>query len=162
MSNTDLSPSTKTKRWPSGSTIAFLVIAFAIFQWSSLKELYYSLAGVQFPESSIEWQHDLDAALTTAQAQQKPVLLVFGAGWCPPCKKMKREIWPDIKVAEAVATGFVPVYVDVDDQSQSRVTSKYRISSIPAILVVDPTGQVVHQRSSMSASQTLEFLNDSL
>ena len=151
--------STKVKRWPSGWTIALLLIALVIFQSSSLKELYYSLAGVKFPESSIEWQPDLDTALTAAQAQKRPVLLVFGATWCPPCKKMKREVWPDAEVAKTVAAGFVPLYVDVDDQAQSKVTAKYQVSSIPAVLVLDSSGTVVRQRSSMSVPQTLAFLN---
>jgi thiol:disulfide interchange protein len=155
MSNSD---STPIKRWSSGWTIALLVLAVAVFQSASLKELYYSLAGVKFPESTIEWRHDLDTALTEAQAQQRPVLLVFGATWCPPCKKMKREVWPDAKVAEAVATGFVPVYVDVDDQAQAKVTAEYRVNSIPAVLVLDSTGTVNRQSSSMSISQTLAFL----
>ena len=155
MNNSD---STPIKRWPSGWTIALLVLVFAAFQSSSLKELYYSVAGVKFPESTIGWRHDLNTALTEAQAQQRPVLLVFGATWCPPCKKMKREVWPNAKVAETVAAGFVPVYVDVDDEAQSKVTANYRVSSIPAVLVLDSNGAVIHQRSSMSISQTQEFL----
>jgi protein disulfide-isomerase len=152
------SDSTPIKRWSSGWTIALLVLVFAAFQSSSLKELYYSVAGVKFPESTIEWRHDLNTALTEAQAQQRPVLLVFGATWCPPCKKMKREVWPDAKVAEAVTAGFVPVYVDVDDQAQAQVTGNYRVSSIPAVFILDSNGAVTHQRSSMSISQTQEFL----
>jgi thioredoxin 1 len=150
---------TSIKRWSSGWTIALLVLGLAVFQSSSLKELYYSLAGVKFPESTIEWRHDLDTALTEAQAQQRPILLVFGATWCPPCKTMKREVWPNAKVAEAVAADFVPVYVDVDDQAQSKVTAHYRVSSIPAVFVLDSNGTVTHERSSMSVSQTLEFLS---
>ncbi len=152
---------TPTKRWSSGWTIALLVLIFAVFQSNALKELYYSVAGIKFPESTIEWRHDLDSALTEAQAQQRPVLLVFGATWCPPCKKMKREVWPDSKVAEAVAGGFVPVYVDVDDQAQSKVTAQYRVNSIPNVLVLDSNGMVTHQRSSMTVPQTLEFLTAS-
>lgn len=152
------SDSTPVKRWSSGWTIALLVLVFALFQTSSLKELYYSVAGVKFPESTIEWRHDLEPALTEAQSQQRPVLLVFGATWCPPCKKMKREVWPDAKVAEAVAAGFVPVYVDIDDRAQSKVTAQYRVSSIPAVLVLNSNGVATHQRSTMSVSQTLEFL----
>ncbi|MDX1925500.1 MAG: thioredoxin family protein [Pirellulaceae bacterium] len=149
---------TSNKGWSSGWTIAVLVLVFAAFQSSSLKELYYSVAGVKFPESTIEWRHDLESALTEAQAQERPVLLVFGATWCPPCKKMKREVWPDAKVAEAVAAGFVPVYVDVDDEAQAQVAAHYRVSTIPAVLVLDSSGTVTQQRSLMSVSQTQEFL----
>ncbi len=159
MTNAEQNPSTQRNRWPGGWMIALLVIAFAVFQSSAVKELYYSFMGVQLPESSIPWQHDLDTALTAAQDQKRPVLLVFGATWCSPCKKMKREVWPDATVAETVQKGFVPMYVDVDDQTQSTVTARYQVSSIPAVMVLDSSGQIVRRRSSMSISQTLAFLN---
>ncbi len=148
----------QAKRWPSGWVIAALIFAVVLLQWSSLKELYYNVAGIELPESPIAWQHDLDAALTAAKTQQRPVLLVFGASWCPPCKKMKREVWPDPQVAELVESNFVPLYVDVDDRSQVDVSTRYGVSSIPAVFVLDSEGTATQKGSSMSVAATLAFL----
>jgi len=152
----------QAKRWPSGWVIAALIFAIVLLQWSSLKELYYNVAGIDAAESPIKWQHDLDAALISAKNKQRPVLLVFGASWCPPCKKMKRDVWPDPQVAEFVESNFVPLYVDVDDRSQAELSTRYSVSSIPAVFVLDSEGAAVDKRSSMSASATLAFLKSAL
>ncbi len=150
------------KRWPTSWVIAALITAVVLMQWSSLQELYYNVAGIEAPESSIKWQHDLDTALAAARTQQRPVLLVFGATWCPPCKKMKRDVWPDPQVAELVESKFVPLYVDVDDRSQAELSTRYSVSSIPAVFVLDAEGIAVNKGSSMSASATLAFLKSAL
>jgi thiol-disulfide isomerase/thioredoxin len=158
MSHIDGPPVGHKNRWPSGWTIALIIGAIALLQWSSLKELYYQIAGVQVPQSTIPWHHDLDAALVDSAKSDKPVLAVFGATWCPPCKAMKRDVWPNEQVAALVESRFVPLYVDVDDRTQSSITSRYQIRSIPAVLVLDSTGSTLRRSSSMSRGQTLQFL----
>ncbi len=148
--------------WPSKWVIAALIGGVVLLQWSSLKELYYSAAGIEAPESPIAWEHELDAALASAKAQQRPVLLVFGASWCPPCKKMKRDVWPDPEVAQLVESNFVPLYVDVDERSQANVSARYRVSSIPAVFILDAEGTEIQRSSSMSVSSTIAFLNAAL
>src|SRR5688572_15422495 len=36
---------------------------------------------------------DVDAAFAAAQASNKPVLLYWGAKWCPPCKQLKSAVF---------------------------------------------------------------------
>lgn len=136
--------------------LAIGTIAFV--QWPALKELYYNLSGAEFPAQTIPWQHDLDSAMKTANDENRPVLAVFGASWCPPCRAMKREVWPDEQISAAVEAGFVPLYVDVDDPTQSELVSQYRVGSIPAVLILDSDGNVVKKRNAMSVSATLAFL----
>jgi len=39
------------------------------------------------------WQHDIEAAKTEAQASNKAIFLYFsGSDWCAPCIKLKRDI----------------------------------------------------------------------
>jgi len=130
-------------------------------QWPALKEMYYNLAGVELPESTIQWHDSLDSAMSVAQAENRPILTVFGAGWCPPCRQMKREVWPDPKVSALVESSFVPLYVDVDDKSQAEIVAGYQIRGIPAVLVLDAQGQVEQRRNTMSRSETLKFLQES-
>ncbi len=41
-----------------------------------------------------EWQGSYAEALSGAQAQNKPILLVFaGSDWCAPCMKLDKEVW---------------------------------------------------------------------
>ena len=41
-----------------------------------------------------EWQGSFAEALSGAQVQDKPILLVFaGSDWCAPCIKLDKEVW---------------------------------------------------------------------
>lgn len=147
------------RRGLSGQWFWILLLgAIAFVQWPALKELYYELSGAEIPEQTIAWQHDLDSAMKTAHDEDRPILAVFGASWCPPCRSMKREVWPNAQVSAAVEAGFVPLYIDVDDGTQAEQVAQYQVSSIPAVLILDSDGNVVKKRNAMSVSATLEFL----
>ena len=143
------------RRWGWLLLLAVIVVS----QWSSIQELYYRAFGIEFPESTIAWHHDFESASQDAVSKSKPILAVFGASWCPPCRNMKRHVWPDTEVSRAVEERFVPLYIDVDDQTQQSIASRYQIQSIPAVLVVSADGNVLRKANSMSRAETLQFLN---
>lgn len=138
---------------------ALLVLGMMFLQGPMLKGVFYQAAGIKAPVSTIAWRKDFDAARVEAKANDKPLLLVFSASWCPPCTAMKHDVWPDAKVSEAVKNGFVPLHIDVDDHRNSDVVARYEIRGIPAVLIVDAQGKVLRQRSFMSRSETLKFLD---
>jgi thioredoxin 1 len=142
--------------WP----LVLLVAVIALLQWPALKELYYQSTVAEERESTIVWRHDYQQALAEAQQTGRPLLVVFSATWCPPCKVMKREVWPDAQVSELVEAGYIPLHVDVDEQSQSPVVSRYQVRSIPSIFVVGKDEQVMREGKSMSRTQLLRFLGN--
>jgi thiol:disulfide interchange protein len=144
------------RRIPWGTMLVMAAIAF--LQWPMLKGVYYRVAGIEAPASSIAWRADFEAATAEAKASDKPVLLVFSASWCPPCNAMKHDVWPDAAVSQLVNRGFVPLYVDVDDPANADVARRYGIRGIPTVLVIDASGDVVKQESYMSRSAALDFL----
>lgn len=135
-----------------------LIGAIAVLQWPALKDFYYQLSETDAPEQTIQWHHDLASAMAISNDEKKPILAVFGASWCPPCRLMKREVWPDPRVSTAVEAGFVPLYVDVDDQAQAELVSQYRVNGIPAVLLLDSNGKLIKERKTMSVSETIKFL----
>src|SRR5688572_33400380 len=72
------------------------------------------LAAVHADAPGIAWfKGDVDAAFKSAQASNKPVLLYWGAQWCPPCKQLKSAVFnrPDFIEKSKL---FVAVYLDGD------------------------------------------------
>ncbi len=149
----------KPQQRHNGTWIWLLLVAFvAYIQWPALKELYHQVAGTEFPKQTIQWQHELANALQLANQSEKPILVVFGASWCPPCRSMKREVWPNPQVSAAVSAACIPVYVDVDDRTQAEIVSQYQVSSIPTVLLLDANGVILRRESTMSVAETLGFL----
>ena len=133
-----------------------LIAVVVVVQWPMLKGSYYRAAEAAPPQTSIQWRTDLPSALLEAQRTGKAVLVDFSADWCPPCIVMKHDVWPDDGVEDAVAQSYIPVLIDVDNDST--VGERYGVRGIPTVLVLDARGQVVRRGSFLTASGMVKFL----
>ena len=69
--------------------------------------------------------------LLLAKEQKKPVIIDFVADWCGPCKKMDRELWKSKEFIKLNNYIFIEVDIDVN----SILSSRFRVSSIPRVIV---------------------------
>lgn len=90
----------------------------------------------------------LDDALTRAQTENKRVLLLFGANWCPYCKALHGLLETDPALREIVATSYVVVPIDVGASGRNRNTAlidRYEApvfkDGVPALVITDARGQ---------------------
>ena len=88
---------------------------------------------------------DINVALSSAQAQRKNVLVVFGANWCGDCRALEHKM-SEGSLAGHVDKRFVIVKVNVgrfdrntDLAAQMGVPLK---KGIPAVAVLSPDGEV--------------------
>jgi protein disulfide-isomerase len=137
---------------------ALLIGAIVYMQWPMLKGWYYKASAAEAPASAVTWRTGFDAALAESARTGKPVLVDFTASWCPPCKVMKHEVWPDAQVARAANEQYVPLLVDVDDPQNAEVAQRYGIRGIPTVLVLDAEGKVLRTGAYMSKGDMLDFL----
>src|SRR4029078_1922408 len=65
-------------------------------------------------------------------ARPQPVLVKFGADWCPPCRAME----PELDRVEAALQGKVAVVrINVDEHRE--LDGSYGVSSIPQVMLFD-------------------------
>jgi thiol-disulfide isomerase/thioredoxin len=89
----------------------------------------------------IAWHKDLRRASREAVAGRRPMLVVVGARWCGPCRKMHSETFPSPAVASRVNSQFIPVLLDADEQPDD--VRKLGVEAFPTVLVVSPEQKVI-------------------
>lgn len=79
-------------------------------------------------------------------------IIYLGADWCGPCKIFK----PTVQIVSQ-ELGLPVNYINVDHDVS--LTERYNIKSIPTILVLGASGEVLYQNSgTMSREQLLSVL----
>ncbi len=102
---------------------------------------------------------DLSYAEASKQAgvENKILLIDFTAEWCGPCKQMDRTSWVDESVVQWVATNAIAVQVDVDHDSATAM--KFKIDSMPTI-ILERNAKVLDRASGYkTAEELLDWLN---
>lgn len=99
------------------------------------------------PGEEIAWRHgDVDDALAEAKESGKPVLLYWGAVWCPPCNQLKSTLFKDpFFIAET--RNFVPVYLDGDTEGAQQWGERFGISGYPTVIVLRADGSEITRLS---------------
>ncbi len=136
---------------------AAAIVGLLVWRWPILKGYYYRLAHVEAPATSIPWRTDLTAALAEAKRTGRPVLVDFNASWCPPCLAMAHDTWTDARVAQAIASGVVPVQIDIDRDPTT--SDRYGVESIPTVLLLDADARVLKRAGFLPASGVLRFIS---
>jgi thiol-disulfide isomerase/thioredoxin len=105
----------------------------------------------------VTWKTSLQAAKQAAAVSGKPILLMFHASWCGPCRQMEETTFRDPKVVKLLQ-GMVCVKLDVDhDEATAR---SFGVNSIPRILVLPATGGAVPLMDSLGYREAEDFTTE--
>jgi protein disulfide-isomerase len=56
---------------------------------------------------------------------------------------MKREVFADNEVMEAIDEKFVRVEINIDEPNSQALVKQYNIGATPTTIFIDPTGKVI-------------------
>ncbi|MFY7974093.1 MAG: thioredoxin family protein [Rubrivivax sp.] len=97
------------------------------------------------PSSQVAWLSardpgDVDAAMARAKAARQPLLLYWGATWCPPCNRLKAQLFNRQDFA-ALTRGLVALHVDGDRPAAQKISARFGVSGYPTLLLLSSDGQ---------------------
>ncbi len=121
------SPATKARK---GLAVALTVVGITA-----------GVSGVLVPDRILEWRHDEKVAFADAKAEDKGVLIDFGASWCAPCKIIEK-VFGEKAVFTALNNDFIPLKFDVSDgtDTDEALQKRYQATTLPAVLFLDSDG----------------------
>jgi thiol-disulfide isomerase/thioredoxin len=96
------------------------------------------------PSTNVAWlpaaaDADVDRAFAQARAQNKPVLLYWGASWCPPCNQLKATLFNRQDFA-VQARSLVAVHVDGDRPGAQKLGQRFKVSGYPTLVLMKADG----------------------
>jgi thioredoxin-related protein len=115
------------------------------------------------PSTNVAWQDatsdaDIDKAFSTAKAQNKPVLLYWGAVWCPPCNQLKATLFNRQDFAEQ-SKSFVAVHLDGDAPGAQKLGTKFKVVGYPTLILFNPDRkEITRLPGEVDAAQVMKLL----
>ncbi len=101
--------------------------------------------------NKLNWQSNIDKAVTIAQKENKHVLVFFtGSNWCKWCVKLNKEVFNKKDFQKYAEDNLVLVSLDFprpDNQDDSikkyniEKATQYRISGFPTVIILDKNGK---------------------
>jgi len=91
----------------------------------------------------IHWEDDVDRGFATAAAEDRPVVMFFGASWDASAKEIERETFGDPRVRDELQA-FVAIHVDCTDTDGEPYLSaqrRFAIVGTPTLIFFAPGGK---------------------
>jgi hypothetical protein len=93
--------------------------------------------------NAIEWfEGGFDAALEAARAAGRPLFLYWGAAWCPPCNRVKHEIFGREEFP-AKLQSMVAMQLDGDSPNAQAMAARLKLRSYPTMVMYRPDGSEI-------------------
>ncbi len=112
------------------------------------------------PVPTIAWGTNAHGAAALARSSRRPVIVDFGATWCPACEELGHRTFTDPSVRREM-TRFTAIKVDATESTPDidAVQREHQVRGLPTVLVFDSSGrEVVRVTEFVAAPRMVEML----
>jgi len=101
-----------------------------------------------FSQQTLFLDKKYDESLTISKKENKPLVVMFYATWCPHCNAMKKEVFTDAAVVDFYTKNFICMAVDAESdygkQMKAKFMDKFRVSNYPTFAFLDTNENLLY------------------
>ena len=86
----------------------------------------------------LQFEHDFDKALQKAKEQNKEVMMMYSATWCPECNYMKEVVFKDENVSTYIQKHFIVLTLDIQKDT---LPKGFDYIGIPTFFFIDKNAE---------------------
>ncbi|ADN10096.1 thioredoxin family protein [Sulfurimonas autotrophica] len=84
--------------------------------------------------NELQFEHNFDKALKKAKEQNKAVMMMYSAVWCPECNYMKEIVFKDKQVSTYIEKHFIVLSLDIQKDT---LPKGFEYPGIPVFFFLD-------------------------
>ena len=92
----------------------------------------------------LTWESDLSKGFARAEAQNKPIVVYFGASWDTAAKELEQQTWSDPEIRLLLGRDFVAIAVDTTDDEApftKEMAGRFKVVGDPTVVILGSDGR---------------------
>lgn len=92
--------------------------------------------------NELQYEHNFHKALQKARHQNKEIMMMYSAVWCPECNYMKDVVFKNKKVVTYIQKHFVVLTLDIQ---KDKLPKGFSYIGIPTFFLIDKNAKLKHK-----------------